>query len=180
MGDTYYTLHVAVLTRELPICPVNDNLDIAAFIMFSDVELTVACAQELLKAVPEYDVIITAESKGIPLAYEMSRQSGKKYLLARKSKKVYMSRAVEVDVQSITTKGLQKLYLDTSHLDEIKGRRVLIVDDVVSTGESLAALERLVELTGGKIAGKAAVLAEGDAADRKDLIFLEKLPLFFK
>jgi len=180
MGDTYYTLHVAGLTRELPICPVNDNLDIAAFIMFSDVELTVACAQELLKAVPEYDVIITAESKGIPLAYEMSRQSGKKYLLARKSKKVYMSRAVEVDVQSITTKGLQKLYLDTSHLDEIKGRRVLIVDDVVSTGESLAALERLVELTGGKIAGKAAVLAEGDAADRKDLIFLEKLPLFFK
>ncbi|MCL2057417.1 MAG: adenine phosphoribosyltransferase [Oscillospiraceae bacterium] len=180
MSNKSYTLHVAGLTRELPICPVNEKLDIAAFVMFSDVELTVACAEELLKIVPEYDIIITAESKGIPLAYEMSRQSGKRYILARKSIKLYMSRAVEVDVQSITTEGLQKLYLDEADLLALKGKRVLLVDDVVSTGKSLYALERLVELAGGEIAGKAAVLAEGDAADRDDLVYLEKLPLFFK
>lgn len=170
---------MAGVTRELAVCPVNEKLYIAAFIMFSDVELTVACAQALLKMVPEHDVIITAESKGIPLAYEMSRQSGVKYLLARKSKKVYMKKATAVMVQSITTKALQKLYLDIDDIEYLKGKRVLIVDDVISTGESLNALEQLVEMAGGIIAGKSAVLAEGDAADREDIIYLEKLPLFF-
>jgi len=175
-----YTLKVAGVTRELPICPVNENLDIAAFVMFSDVELTIACATELVKIVPEHDVIITAESKGIPLAYEMSRQTGKQYILARKSRKLYMKQAIEVDVKSITTESLQKLYLDIVHMDFLKGKRVLIVDDVISTGESLAALEQLVLKAGGNIAGKATVLAEGDAAKRDDIIFLEPLPLFFK
>jgi adenine phosphoribosyltransferase len=141
-----YTLQVAGLTRELPLCPVNEHLDIAAFVMFSDVELTIACARELLERVPEHDILITAESKGIPLAYEMARQSGKPYILARKSKKLYMRNAIEVDVQSITTQNLQKLYLDIDHMELLKGRRVLIVDDVISTGESLAALEQLVAI----------------------------------
>lgn len=180
MGEKAYTLKVAGLTRELTLCPVNDKLDIAAFVMFSDVELTIACAKALLAIVPEYDVLITAESKGIPLAYEMSRQSGKKYILARKSKKLYMKKAMAVSVKSITTERLQELYLDIDDLQYLSGKRVLIVDDVISTGESLAALEQLVQKAGGEIVGKSAVLAEGDAARRTDILFLEPLPLFFK
>ncbi len=180
MSQKTYTLKVAGLTRELALCPVNEKLDIAAFVMFSDVELTIACATELLKRVPDHDVLITAESKGIPLAYEMSRQSGKKYLLARKSKKLYMKNTVEVQVNSITTSHLQKLYLDADDMEYLKGKRVLLVDDVISTGESIHALEQLVKQAGGEIVGKACVLAEGDAAQRKDIIFLEPLPLFFK
>ncbi|SDN51175.1 phosphoribosyltransferase family protein [Acetanaerobacterium elongatum] len=178
--DKYYTLHVAGLTRELPLCPVNEHLDIAAFVMFSDVELTIACATELNKIAPDHDVIITAESKGIPLAYEMSRQSGKKYILARKSAKLYMKAPIRVQVKSITTARIQELYIDKEDIDCLKDKRVLIVDDVISTGESLNALESLVEQAGGNTVGRMAVLAEGEAADRKDILFLEKLPLFFK
>ncbi|MBQ1238205.1 MAG: adenine phosphoribosyltransferase [Oscillospiraceae bacterium] len=180
MEQKTYELKVAGLTRHLPLCPINEKVDIAAFIMFSDVELTVACAEALLKKVPEHDVILTAESKGIPLAYEMSRQSGIKYLLARKSAKLYMSNPVGVDVKSITTARLQTLYMDQHDLEYLHGKRVLIVDDVISTGESLNALEALVGKAGGNIVGKATVLAEGDAADRDDIIFLEPLPVFVK
>ena len=148
--------------------------------MFGDVELTIACAEAILDKAPEFDVIITAESKGIPLAYEMSRQSGKKYILARKSKKLYMRNAVAVDVKSITTTNIQTLYLDMFDMDYLKDKRVLIVDDVISTGESLLALESLVEQANGKVVSKTAVLAEGDAADRDDIFFLAPLPLFFK
>ncbi len=179
MADTY-TLKVAGITKELQICPVNDKLDIAAFIMFSDVELTVAAATELISKCPECDIIITAESKGIPLAYEMSRQTGKKYIVARKSIKLYMKNPIGVEVQSITTSARQMLYLDSNDILELKGKKVLIVDDVISTGESINSVVNLVEKAGGIVVGKAAVLAEGDAADRKDIIFLEKLPLFFK
>lgn len=179
MSNTY-KLSIAGLTRQLPICPVSNNLDIAAFIMFSDVELTVACAKELLSKVPEFDIIITAESKGIPLAYEMARSSGTNYVVARKSVKLYMRNPVSVSVKSITTENVQTLYLSEEDFLNLKEKRVLIIDDVISTGESLKALEKLVEVSGGNIVGKAAVLAEGDAADRKDIIFLEKLPLFVK
>lgn len=175
-----YSLKVAGLTRELPICPVNEKLSIGAFVMFSDVELTVACAKELLKLMPEFDVLITAESKGIPLAYEMARQSGKNYILARKSVKLYMKKPIQVDVKSITTARLQTLFIDEDDQKSLAGKRVLIVDDVISTGESLHALEMLVEKAGGNIVARAAVLAEGDAAERKDIIFLAPLPLFFK
>ena len=175
-----YKLNVAGLTRELPICPLNDKIDIAAFIMFSDVELTVKTAEELLKKVPDFDVILTAESKGIPLGYEMSRQSGKKYIVARKSVKLYMTNPVAVEVKSITTAAVQTLYLSEEDAKELQGKRVLIADDVISTGESLNALVALVEKIGGNIVGKSAVLAEGDAADRDDIIFLQKLPLLFK
>ncbi|MCD7890834.1 MAG: adenine phosphoribosyltransferase [Ruminococcus sp.] len=179
MSNTY-KLEVAGLTRELPICPLNDKLDIAAFVMFSDVELTVACAEELAKKCPECDVIITAESKGIPLAYEMARQLGIPYVVARKSVKLYMIDPISVTVKSITTAAEQTLYLSEEKAELIRRKKVLIVDDVISTGESLKALEKLVESAGGVIECKAAVLAEGDAADRDDIVYLEKLPLFFK
>ena len=175
-----YTLNVAGITRELTLCPVDETLDIAAFIMFSDVELTVACTAELLKKCGEFDVILTAETKGIPLAYEAARQSGKNYVVARKSVKVYMTDPISVKVNSITTAHEQTLYLSQEDIALLKGKRVLILDDVISTGESLTAIEKLAETAGAKVAAKAAVLAEGDAADRDDIIFLEKLPVFPK
>ena len=175
----YYRMTVAGLERDLPICKVTDSLYIAGFVVFGDQELTVACARELLKAAPEYDYIITAEAKGIPLAHEMARQAGaSKYFLARKGPKLYMTGVFESAVKSITTAKEQKLYLDTADAELMKGKKILIVDDVISTGESLAALEALVEKAGGIVAGRMAVLAEGDAQDRKDIIYLEKLPLF--
>ena len=174
-----YRMKVAGLWRELPICKVTDNLYIAGFVIFGDQELTVACARELLKVAPEYDYIITAEAKGIPLAHEMARQTGaSKYFLARKAPKLYMTGVFESTVRSITTAKEQTLYLDTADAELMKGKRILIVDDVISTGECLRALEVLVEKAGGIIAGRMAVLAEGDAQERPDLIYLEKLPLF--
>ena len=174
-----YRMKVAGLERDLPICRVTDDLYIAGFVVFGDQELTVACARELLKAAPEYDYILTAEAKGIPLGHEMARQTGvKKYFLARKAPKLYMSGVFSASVQSITTEGEQTLYLDTADAELMKGKKILIVDDVISTGQSLLALEALVEKAGGIVAGKMAVLAEGDAQDREDIIYLEKLPLF--
>lgn len=174
-----YEMHVAGLTRHLPLCPLNENLYIGAFVIFGDPELTECCARDLLKVAPEHDVIITAESKGIPLAHEMARQSGaKRYVLARKAPKLYMSNVFTVEVNSITTDHKQILCLDGSDAEFLKGRRVLVVDDVISTGESLRALEALVEKAGGIIAGRMAILAEGDAQEREDIIYLEKLPLF--
>ena len=175
----FYTMNVAGLKRDLPICPVNENLYIAGFVIFGDPELTECCARELLKKAPEYDYIITAEAKGIPLAHEMARQAGdERYILARKGPKLYMQDIVSVSVNSITTAKEQKLYLDGADAKRLRGKRVLIVDDVISTGESLKALEALVEKAGGEICGRMAILAEGDAIDRKDIIYLEPLPLF--
>ena len=176
----YYTMKIAGLERNLEKFPVNEKLDIAAFIIFGDVELTVKGCEELLKKVPEFDVILTPEAKSIPIAYEMARQSCKPYIIARKGVKVYMRNPLEVTVTSITTKKKQKLYLGETEVKKIKGKRVLIVDDVISTGESLEAVRQLVKEAGAIEAAACAFLAEGDAADRKDIIFLEKLPLFFK
>ena len=177
MADTY-TLHIAGLTRELPICKVNDHMDIAAFIMFSDVELTEACAAALLKKAPEFDVILTAEAKGIPLAYEMARQSGKYWIPARKGPKLYMREPVIIEDQSITTAGKQTLVIDKKDIEYMDGKRILIVDDVISTGGSLHALETLAAKSTGTVVGCCTALAEGDAAKRTDIFFLEPLPLF--
>lgn len=179
MSD-YYELKIAGLTRKLKKFPVSDSLDIAAFILFGDVELVEHCAKELLKKTPEFDYIVTPEAKSIPLAYEMSKQSGKKYIVARKGVKVYMDDPVKVSVRSITTQKEQTLYLGHEDGDLLEGKRVLIVDDVISTGESLKAVEDLVNKFNGNIVASCAVLAEGDSADRDDIIYLEKLPLFFK
>ena len=177
--NTHYHMTIAGCERDLPICPLNDKLSIGAFVIFGDCELTQACAAELLKKAPEFDYIITAESKGIPLAYEMARQIGaKKWLLARKGAKLYMRNVFSVEVRSITTDHVQKLYLDGDDAELMRGKKILIVDDVISTGDSLAALEKLVTEAGGEICGRMAILAEGDAQEREDLIYLEKLPVF--
>ena len=175
-----YKMTIAGCERELKKFAVSDSLDIAAFIIFGDVELTVKGCEELLKKVPEFDVVLTPEAKSIPIAYEMSRQSGKPYVIVRKGTKVYMSDPISVSVRSITTAREQKLFLGQEDVEIIKGKRVLIVDDVISTGESLAAVRSLLETAGAKEAAACAFLAEGDAADRTDIIYLEKLPLFFK
>ena len=170
---------IAGLERDLPICKVTDDLYIGAFVIFGDVELTVACARELLKLAPEYDYMITAESKGIPLVYEMARQSGQnKYLLARKSAKLYMRDVFSVEVRSITTDHVQRLYLDGEDAALIHGKRILIVDDVISTGESVHAVEELVRRAGGEVVGCMAILAEGEASKRKDIRYLAPLPVF--
>ena len=175
----YHTMEIAGLKRDLPICKVSDDLYIGAFVIFGDVELTEHCAAALLKKAPAYDYLITAEAKGIPLIHEMARQSGQnKYLLARKAPKLYMNNVLEVSVHSITTAREQHLYLDGEDAALMRGKRILIIDDVISTGESLAALERLVEAAGGVICGRMAILAEGDAQTRDDIIYLEKLPVF--
>jgi adenine phosphoribosyltransferase len=175
----FYEIKVAGLTRKLPLCPIGEDLYIGAFVLFGDVELTVACARELLKKAPEYDVMITAESKGIPLVYEMARQAGvNKYLLARKMAKLYMKGVFSVELQSITTEKRQKLFIDKEDADYMRGKRVLIVDDVISTGESVKAVEKLVQESGGIVSGRMAILAEGDANKREDIIYLEHLPLF--
>ena len=187
-----YKIDIAGLERELPLCPVNDELYIGAFVIFGDVELTekcasalleltVHCAGKLLERAPEYDYMLTAESKGIPLIHEMARQSGQnKYFLARKGPKLYMRDILDVKVNSITTAKEQHLYLDGHDAELMKGKKILLVDDVISTGESLNALEQLVEAAGGIVAGKMAILAEGDAQQRDDLVYLQKLPLFHK
>ena len=172
-------MNIAGLKRALPLCPVSGTLSIAAFILFGDAEITVASAEALLKKAPDFDILVTAEAKSIPLIHEMARQSGKDgYIVARKGPKVYMTDPVSVEVNSITTAHTQTLSIGTEDAERIKGKRILIVDDVISTGESLIAMEKLIEKAGGNIVGKMAILAEGEAADRTDIIFLEKLPLF--
>jgi adenine phosphoribosyltransferase len=122
----YYRMNVAGLDRDLPVCPVTDDLYIAGFVIFGDPELTTACAKELLANAPEFDYMITAEAKGIPLIHEMARQSGaKKYFLARKAPKLYMTGIMEVKVKSITTAKEQTLYLDTADAELMKGKKIL-------------------------------------------------------
>ena len=179
MEQKYYKMNIAGLDRALPLCPLNDKLMIAGFVIFGDPELTTACAKTLLEKAPEYDYLITAEAKGIPLVHEMARLAGnQKYFLARKAPKLYMTGVFEVAVRSITTAKEQKLYLDVADAEMMRGKRILLIDDVISTGESLAALETLVEKAGGIICGRMAILAEGDAAKREDIVYLEELPLF--
>ena len=174
-----YEIDIAGLKRDLPLCRVTDDLYIGAFVIFGDVELTVHCAAELLRRAPEYDYLLAPEAKSIPLLYEMARQSGaEKYFLARKGPKLYMTGAFQVEVQSITTEGVQKLVIDTADPELMRGKRILILDDVISTGESLRATEALVEKAGGIVAGRVAVLAEGAAAKRDDIIYLAPLPVF--
>lgn len=174
-----YEMHVAGLTRALPLCPLNDEMMIAAFVIFGDVELTCACARDLLKIAPEFDYMVAPEAKAIPLVHEMARQSGRnEYFLVRKAPKLYMDGVFEAVDRSITTQGEQRLYMDRADARKMAGKRILILDDVISTGGSLAAVESLVEQAGGNVVGRMAILAEGKAAERKDILVLGKLPLF--
>lgn len=174
-----YNIEVAGVKRELPIIKIKEDLSIASFVILGDTELVCAAAEEIVKKLPELDILVTAEAKGIPLTFEISRLlKMKKYIVARKSVKPYMDSPIIDEVVSITTQKKQLLVLDEQDVLFIKGKRVAIIDDVISTGESIKAIERLVESAGGIIAAKAAILAEGDAAKRNDIIFLEMLPLF--
>ena len=176
--NNYYEISVAGLKRKLPVFKLNDEMSLAAFVIFGDVELTVACARELINIMPEHDIIITAEAKSIPLIHEIARQRGENsYIVARKALKVYMKEPVGVEVNSITTTKKQNLYIDKEDMEAMNGKRVIILDDVISTGESLRAVEKLVKISGGHIVGKMAVLAEGDAKYRDDITYLEYLPL---
>ncbi len=176
-----YRITIAGVERELPLCSINEDLKIAAFVILGDVELTSACAAELVKRIPEHGIMITAEAKGIPLIHEMARQMGvNRYLVARKAEKLYMVDPINVEVQSITTARKQTLYIDKNDAMALQGKRVVIIDDVISTGESIFAVEKLVKMSGGTVVGKAAILAEGDAKYREDIIYLEYLPLFNK
>ncbi len=176
---TEYTLQVAGLTRQLKLYPISDTLKIAAFILLGDAALCEACARELVARMPAHDILLTAEAKSIPLAHEMARQAGEaRHVVARKGVKVYMANPLMAEVKSITTANPQRLYLGEDDVKAIRGKSVLIVDDVISTGQSLQALEQLVDAAGGTVAGKMAVLAEGEAAKRADITFLERLPLF--
>ena len=176
-----YPMTVAGLKRELPRCKVSDDFYIAAFIIFGDAELTVACARDLLEKTQnvEYDYMLTAEAKSIPLIHEMARQSGaEKYFVARKGAKLYMPDPISVEDESITTAGKQKLFLGRDDAELMRGKRILLVDDVISTGGSIKALEELVHKAGGEVVGRAAILAEGEAAQREDICYLEVLPVF--
>lgn len=174
-----HRMEIAGLQRDLPLCKVSDDLTIAAFIIFGDVEMTKAAASELLKKAPEYDIMMTAEAKSIPLIYEMARQAGENdYVIARKGPKAYMTNFIVKEVESITTQHQQKLYLGEDEVAKLKGKKVLLIDDVISTGESMNALEQLVEMAGGQVVGRMAILGEGDAMERDDIIVLEPLPLF--
>ena len=174
----FHEMKIAGLDRKLPLLPLTDELYIAGFVMFGDAELTVICAEKLLEKAPDFDVIVTAEAKGIPIAHEMSRQSGKPYVVFRKAPKLYMVDVISTEVNSITTENVQTLCVGAIEAEEIRGKRVLVVDDVISTGESLAAIERLVNQLGGTVVTKMAVLAEGDALKREDIIYLDELTLF--
>ena len=176
---SFYKMTIAGLERDLPICKVNDKLDIAGFVIFGDVEMTVAAAGELIKKCPEFDAIVAPEAKAIPLAHEMARQSGKPYYIVRKCAKLYMQNPVSINVRSITTDKEQTLFLDSLEGEKLTGKRVIVLDDVISTGESLLAVEKLLEKFDTNVVAKAAILAEGDAAKRDDIVFLEELPLFF-
>ena len=174
-----YHMNIAGCERDLPLCKASDTLVIGAFVIFGDVELTCACAGALLRKAPEFDYMVAPEAKAIPLIHEMAKQSGRNdYMLVRKAPKLYMDGVFETEVKSITTEAVQKLYMDGADAKKLNGKRVLILDDVISTGESLAAVESLVNKAGGIVVGRMAILAEGDAAKRDDIIFLEKLPLF--
>lgn len=175
-----YTLHIAGLTRELPIIPLNDSVSIASFVILGDTELVVKVAPALVEKLPPFDVLLTPEAKGIPLAFEISRLLDTNYIVARKSIKAYMNDPIIEKVNSITTQNPQIICLDGKDIEQIRGKRVAIIDDVISTGESVNAVARLIEKAGGQVVAKAAILAEGEAGDNNEIIFLQKLPIFQK
>lgn len=177
--DKTYHIEVAGVSRELPIMQVVADLSIASFVILGDCEIVVKSAPLIVEKLPEVDVLVTAEAKGIPLVHEIARLLGHEhYIVVRKSVKPYMGDPLVDEVESITTQKKQSLVLDGHDADAIKGKRIAIIDDVISTGESISAVERLIERAEGNIVAKAAILAEGDAADREDIIYLERLPLF--
>ena len=175
----YYTLKIGDLERKVPIVKLSEDLSIASFVILGDTEIVEKTAPLIAEKLPKIDYIVTAEAKGVPLAYEISKILNlKSYIVARKSVKAYMKDVIEAEVNSITTTNPQKMYLNGEDAEKIKDKNIALVDDVISTGESLSTIEYLVKKAGGNVVAKAAILAEGDAKNRKDIIFLQELPLF--
>lgn len=178
--DKFYTVDICGREEHLPILPLPSGISIAFFNLHGNVELTEHCAKYLAERVQKYnpDVLITAESKGLQVTHCVARDMGHKfYAVARKSKKLYMQDGIEVQAKTITTGDVQHLYLSAHDVDLIKGKRVAIIDDVISTGAANAALEQLVAMAGGEIVCRAFVLAEGDAKDRQGVEYLATIPL---
>ena len=175
----YYQVNISGMTADLPILPLPSGVNIAFFNLHGNVALTEHCGKELAKLVSDCDVLITAESKGLQLTHVMARELGHNYYaVARKSKKLYMQDGLEVTIKSsITTGNPQKLYVSRHDAELMRGKKVGIIDDVVSTGNSLEGLEEIVKLAGGIVHKKAFVLAEGAAAERKDICYLGVIPL---
>lgn len=175
----YFDFEICGLTRKLPYVQISDKLRLASFVCLSDTELVQTVAPELVKRLPEVDYLMTAEAKGICLTYEMSRIMGmKEFIVARKSRKPYMVNPVSHHVFSITTQKDQTLWLDGCDADKIRGKRVALIDDVIATGESLAAIESLAQTAGANVVARAAILAELGAVNRKDIIYLKEHYVF--
>lgn len=163
------------LKRKLPYVQIGENLALASFVVISDTELIQTVAPELLRRLPEVDMLMTAEAKGICLTYELSRLMGMKgFVVARKSRKPYMQNAVSHTVRSITTQKEQTLWLDGCDADKIKGKRVALIDDVIATGESIGAIEALAKTAGAEVVAKAAILAELETVHRPDIIYIKE------
>ena len=178
--DKFYTVDICGRKENLPILPLPSCVNICFFNLHGDVELTEHCAKKLAERIAKYkpDVLITAESKGLQLTHCAARYMGHKvYAVARKSRKLYMQDGISVDAKTITTGEIQHLYLSARDVDLLRGKKVAIVDDVISTGAANAALEQLVTKAGGEVICRAFVLAEGDAKDRKDIEYLAAIPL---
>lgn len=179
MTMNYHQLTIGNCHRQLPIIEIAPGVRIALFISLGDYEICAEAAPLLAAKLPAADIIITAETKGIAIAQELARVLQMDYfVVARKTAKPYMNSTLQVDVNTITTQKKQTLYLDDLDCKRLHGKRVIIVDDVISTGESLLALEKLVQCAGGNLVAKAAILAEGAAKERQDIIYLDYLPLY--
>ena len=175
----YCDFELLGIKRKLPFVKVKGRLSLASFVVISDTELVQAAAPELVKRLPEVDLLMTAEAKGIILAYEMSRLMGMKdFIVARKSYKPYMQNALSHTLNSVTTQKQQTLWLDGHDVERIRGKRVAIIDDVFATGESLAAIEALAKDAGANVVARAAILAELESVDRPDLIYLKEHYVF--
>lgn len=176
-----YPITIAGVKRELPLFEVKPGLRIAILNILGDIELVDACAEELnqLLSDTEYDVILTPEAKSIPLAHMLSKISGKPYVVLRKEYKPYLGDAISAETLSITTGKPQTLYLDEKDIDLIRGKRVVLLDDVISTGSTLQGMHLVMDKAGAITAYEVGILTEGDRAEWRDIIALGHLPLFF-
>ncbi len=177
--DEFYTIDINGYKHDAPVLPLPSGIKIVFFNLHGNQKLTEHCGKELAKLLSDCDVLLTVESKALQLTHVITRELDMPfYAVARKSKKLYMQDGIEITIESsITTGAEQKLYLSKHDVELLKGKKVGIVDDVVSTGASLKGLEDIVKKAGGIIHKKAFVLAEGDAKNRPDVIYLQSIPL---
>ncbi len=180
MSRETYAIEIAGLKRELPLFEIKPGLRIAILNILGDTELVQACARELgqrLNAL-DFDLIVSAEAKSIPLAYALAVETKRPYVILRKTYKPYMGDAIQAETLSITTGQPQILILDEKDRETVKGKKVLVLDDVISTGSTLQGMRMVLDKAGAKVAGEAAILTEGDRAQWENIVALGHLPLF--